>query len=183
MAPTTLKPKINQKTTTSATRSSSRLEISKIRVTDSKVTDAVSAQLHLDQTAMAISGKPFSTNNLSDILFHVTQIPGVTLPVQLAIRSVAFLLEEAAENEMADKVAKLVLTAVSLQIAKIQDASKSISSTALHLNIAATKLQDIAKATTEESPDSSNKLSSINSQLKRCKKRSPPLALRSRTSP
>ncbi|KAG1758501.1 hypothetical protein EDD22DRAFT_849980 [Suillus occidentalis] len=116
---------------------------------------------------MAISSKPFSTNNLSDILFHVTQMPGVTLPVQLAIRSVAFLLKEAAENEMADKVAKLILTAVSPQIAKIQDTSESISSTALHLNIAATKLQDIAKATTEESPDSTNKPSSINSQLEK----------------
>ncbi|KAG1732104.1 hypothetical protein EDD22DRAFT_960419 [Suillus occidentalis] len=68
---------------------------------------------------------------------------------------------------MADKVAKLVLTAVSSQIAKIQDASESISSTALHLNITATKLQDIAKATTEESPDSPDKPSSINSQLEK----------------
>lgn len=52
MTLTTLKPKINQKTSTPVTRSSSRLDINKIRVTDSKVTDALSAQLHLDQTAM-----------------------------------------------------------------------------------------------------------------------------------
>jgi hypothetical protein len=48
---------------------------------DSEVKDVVSAKAHLEQTAMAISGKPFSTDKLSDILFHITQMQGITLPI------------------------------------------------------------------------------------------------------
>ncbi|KAG2058411.1 hypothetical protein BDR06DRAFT_1004133 [Suillus hirtellus] len=61
---------------------------------------------------MAISGKLFSTNNFSDILFHITQMPKINLAAQTAIRAVAFLLENAAEEESADKIAKLILTAI-----------------------------------------------------------------------
>jgi hypothetical protein len=159
--PPKLKP--TQKTSTPATRSSSRLEINEIKSTENEINDAVSAQNHLEQTAMAISGKPFSTDNLSDILFHITQMPGITLPVQLAVRSVAYLLEEAAEMETADKVAKLVLSVISPQIAKIQDATKSISSTVLHLKIAEDNLKNITLAiddgdpiTTTDTPESIN---------------------------
>ncbi|KAG2092513.1 uncharacterized protein F5147DRAFT_822450 [Suillus discolor] len=122
-----LNPKGPQKTSTPPTRSSSRLAVNEIIASNSEVKDIVSAQNYLTQTAMAISGKPYSVDNLSDILFHITQLPGMTLPAQNAIRAVAFLLEEAAEIEMADKVAKLVLTAITPQIAKLQDTSGKTS--------------------------------------------------------
>ncbi|KAG1866906.1 hypothetical protein F4604DRAFT_1682723 [Suillus subluteus] len=119
--------------TVPATRSSSRLTVNEIIASNSEVKDAVSVKTHLTQTAMAISGKPFSTDKLSDILFHITQLPGITLPIQNAIRAVAFLLEEAAEIETADKITKLFLTAILPQIAKIQDTSEGISATVLEL--------------------------------------------------
>ncbi|KAG1836754.1 hypothetical protein F4604DRAFT_2003246 [Suillus subluteus] len=136
------KAKTIQKATTPPTRSLSRLEVNEIITTDSEVTDAVSAKEYLIQTAMAISSKPFSTDNLSDTLFHITQMPGVTAPVQTAIRAVAFLLEEAAEVETADKVAKLVITAISSHIAKIQDASESITEATTQLNSTQEKISN-----------------------------------------
>ncbi|KAG2059790.1 hypothetical protein BDR06DRAFT_1003355 [Suillus hirtellus] len=103
--------------------------MNEIIAAESEVKDAVSAKNHLEQTAMAICGKPFSTDKLSDILFHITQMPGVTLPVQLAIRAVAFLLEETAETETADKIAKLIVTAISPHIARIQETSENLNNT------------------------------------------------------
>ncbi|KAG1865322.1 hypothetical protein F4604DRAFT_2026302 [Suillus subluteus] len=69
-------------------------------------------------------------------------MPGVTAPVQTAIRAVAFLLEEAAEVETADKVAKLVITAISSHIAKIQDASESITEATTQLNSTQEKISN-----------------------------------------
>jgi hypothetical protein len=90
-------------------------------------------------------------------------MPGITLPVQLAVRSVAYLLEEAAEMETADKVVKLVLLVISPQITKIQDATESISSTVLHLKIAEDNLKNITlviddgdSITTTDTPESIN---------------------------
>lgn len=122
-----------QRVNTPATRSSSRLEMNDIITADSEVKDVVSAKAHLEQTAMAISGKPFSADKLSDILFHITQMPGITLPVQLAIRAVAFLLEETAEAETAEKVAKLVITAISPHIARIQETSEKLDNSQIKI--------------------------------------------------
>ncbi|KAG0693418.1 hypothetical protein DFH29DRAFT_1007309 [Suillus ampliporus] len=91
---------------------------------------------------MAISGKLFSTDKLSDMLFHITQFPGVTLPAQNAIRAVAFLLEDAAAIESADKIAKLVLTAISPQVAQIHVASENISTMATQMNTMQTKISE-----------------------------------------
>ncbi|KAG1838527.1 hypothetical protein DFJ58DRAFT_733779 [Suillus subalutaceus] len=118
---------------------------------------------------MAISGKPFSTDNLSDILFHITQMPGTTVPVQLAIRAVAFLLEKAADIETADKIATLVLSAVSPHIAKIQDVSESISSTAVELNITQAKFIELATTidTESQTADADTNTATIDSRLEK----------------
>ncbi|KAG1893399.1 uncharacterized protein F5891DRAFT_1196443 [Suillus fuscotomentosus] len=115
---------------TANTRSSSRLGTQEIIATKNEVSDAVSAKAHLEKTAMAILGKPYTFDNISDILFHITQMPGVTLPVQTAIRAIAFILEEAAEVVTANSVAKLVITAIAPHIANIQGISESMTSIA-----------------------------------------------------
>jgi hypothetical protein len=123
--------------------------MNEIIAAESEVKDAVSAKNHLEQTAMAICGKPFSTDKLSDILFHITQMPGVTLPVQSAIRAVAFLLEETAETETADKIAKLVVTAISPHVARIQETSENLNNTQAKIAELTTNLnKDATEGTT-----------------------------------
>jgi hypothetical protein len=43
----------------------------------SEVTDAVSARVYLERMALAISGKPYTTDNLAVTLFHITQLKGI----------------------------------------------------------------------------------------------------------
>lgn len=85
------------------------------------VKDAVSGKSYLEKTALAVSGKPYATDTLSEILFHITQLKGATLPIQTAIRAVAFILEEQTELKIAESVAKLTITALAPHIAKIQE--------------------------------------------------------------
>ena len=85
------------------------------------VKDAVSGKNYLEKTALAVSGKPYATDTLTEILFHITQLKGITLPIQTAIRAVAFILEEQTELKIADSVAKLTITAMAPHIAKLQE--------------------------------------------------------------
>ena len=96
---------------------------------NNEVKDTVSGRKYLERTALAITGKPYTTDVLSELLLHVTQLAGVTLPVQTAIRAVAFILEEKAINKTADTIAKLVVTAISPHITKLQETEQAISKT------------------------------------------------------
>ena len=91
------------------------------------VKDAVSGKTHLEKTALAVSGKPYSTDTLTEILLHITQIKGVPLPAQTAIRAVAFILEEQTELKIADSVAKLTIMALAPHIAQLQEEVSKIS--------------------------------------------------------
>ena len=77
-------------------RSSSRLGTAsqEIGTTKNEVVDIVSTKKYLERTAMAISGQPYATDKLADILLHITQMKGVSLPAQTAIRAVAFIFED-----------------------------------------------------------------------------------------
>ena len=91
------------------------------------VKDAVSGKAHLEKMALAVSGKPYATDTLTEILFHITQLKGITLPVQTAIRAVAFILEEHTELKIADAVAKLTITAMAPHMAKLQEETTKLS--------------------------------------------------------
>ena len=99
------------------------------------VKDAASGKTHLEKTALAVSGKPYATDTLTEILFHITQLKGITLPVQTAIRAVAFILEEQTELKIADVVAKLTITAMALHMAKLQEEMIKLSKLTEELNV------------------------------------------------
>ena len=87
----------------------------------SEVKDALSGKNYLEKTALAISGKPYATNAISEILFHITQIKNVPLTAQTAIRAIAYILEEQAELKIAESVARHTITALAPHVAKIQE--------------------------------------------------------------
>jgi len=100
------------------------------------VKDAVSGKAHLEKTALAVSRKPYATDTLAEILFHITQIKGVPLPAQTAIRAVAFILEEQTELKIADLVAKHTITALAPHIAQLQEEVAKISKASEELKTA-----------------------------------------------
>ncbi|KAG2055141.1 hypothetical protein BDR06DRAFT_1007055 [Suillus hirtellus] len=127
---------------------------------------------------MAISGKPFSIDKLSDILFHITQMPRVTLPVQSAIRAVAFLLEDTAEMESVDKISKLVIAAISPHIAKFQETSEKTLNTTMQLTETHTKIihtasqldktqEKISELTTNINTGTASEMTNIDSRLEK----------------
>ena len=91
------------------------------------VKDAVSGKTYLEKTALAVSGKPYATDALSEILFHITQMKGITLPIQTAIRAVAFILDEQTELKIADSVAKLTIAAIAPHMAKLQEETTKLT--------------------------------------------------------
>ena len=99
------------------------------------VKDAASGKTHLEKTALAVSGKPYTTDTLTEILFHITQLKGITLPVQTAIQAVAFILEEQTELKIADAVAKLTITAMAPHMAKLQEETIKLSKLTEELNV------------------------------------------------
>jgi len=100
----------------------------------SEVKDALSGKNYLEKTALAISGKPYATNAISEILFHITQIKNVPLTVQTAIRAVAFILEEQTELKIAESVARHTITVLAPHVAKIQEEASKLEKLSQDLN-------------------------------------------------
>ena len=92
-----------------------------------EVKDAISGKTYLERMALAISGKPYATDATSEILFHITQMKGVPLSAQTAIRAVAFIIEEQTALKIADSVAKHTITALAPHVAKIQEESNKLT--------------------------------------------------------
>lgn len=161
------KPKGTQMSTTPPTRSSSRLEMNNIIALNNEVKDAVSARTYLTRTAMAISGKPFSTGNLSDILLHITQMPGINQAAQTVIRAVAFLLENTAEEESADKIAKLILTAIAPHVAKIHDISENLTAMVTKMDKTQTRISNTSNCLQGNEADMLISTVSLNSNLEK----------------
>jgi uncharacterized phage infection (PIP) family protein YhgE len=109
------------------------LTTSEIIALSNEVKDAVSGRKYLERTAIAISGIPYTTNVLSGILLHITQLKSVPLPAQTAIRAVAFILEEHALDETASKIATQIIEAISPHIATIQATSEALTSSSIAL--------------------------------------------------
>ena len=136
----------NNLNTTSSTPATRRTTITQTtqEIIDQKneVKDAASGKEYLEKKALAISGKPYTTNALTEILLHITQIKSVPLPAQTAIRAVAFILEEQAELKIADTVAKLAITALGPHIATIHANTESLAKTAQELDSIRVKLSE-----------------------------------------
>jgi hypothetical protein len=120
-------------------RTSPDLSTSEIIALSNEVKDAVSGRKYLERTAIAISGKPYTTDELSGILMHITQLKSVPLSAQTAIRAVAFILDEHASIETANTIAKHILGVISPHIATIQATSEALSTTSISLTNANTR--------------------------------------------
>ena len=92
-------------TTINTRRSAPTPTLQEIMQQTSEVKDALSGKNYLEKTALAISGKPYAANAISEILFHITQIKNVPLTAQTAIRAIAYILEEQTELKIAESVA------------------------------------------------------------------------------
>ncbi|OJA20797.1 hypothetical protein AZE42_13677, partial [Rhizopogon vesiculosus] len=147
-----------------------------------EVKDAVSGRRYLERTAIAIDGKPYTTNELSGILLHITQLKSVPLSAQTAIRAVAFILEEHASIEIASTIAKHVIEAISPHIANIQSTSAALASTSnslaltntpavdleaklISLNDTATRIEDAADGVFSSTEDIKNAIEILSPSL------------------
>lgn len=107
-----------------------KLTIPEIIALKNEVIDATSGKKFLMKTKLASMEKPLTTDALKETLLHITQLAGITLPAQTAIRAVAFLLEGIqTENnsEATEMIARHVTAAISPHIAKLQDAEEKIT--------------------------------------------------------
>ena len=103
-----------------------------------EVTSATTGKKFLERTALAVSGKPYTTAVISDILLHITQLSGISVTVQTAIRAAAFILTEKAAEESADVIARLVTAAISPHVAKLQEVEEKLTKVTTELNTSST---------------------------------------------
>jgi hypothetical protein len=116
--------------------------VEEIEASQSCVTDTESAEKFLSTKLLCQEGQPYSAVHLSTILFHITQMSSATpLPVNTAIRAVAFLLKRHVAYEIAEVAAKHlsdmlaprivdhVIAAIAPQVATVHNASETLSLT------------------------------------------------------
>lgn len=115
-------------------RAPPKLTAQEIIVLSNEVHDTSTRKKYLERMALSISGKPYTTNALTEILLHITQISGVPLTAITAISAVAFILEGKATDETAETIAKLVVALISPHVAKLQEIKENINKTAVELN-------------------------------------------------
>src|SRR5262245_11126056 len=65
-----------------------------VNPTKPEVNNATEGRQHLTKVAMAPTGSDFTATSLVTTLLHIADVKGVTHATRLAIRSVAFVLEE-----------------------------------------------------------------------------------------
>ena len=124
----------NPTPTINTRRSAPTPTLQEIMQQTSEVKDALSGKNYLEKTALAISGKPYATNAISEILFHITQIKNVPLTAQTAIRAIAYILEEQTELKIAESVARHTITALAPHVAKIQEETTKLEKLTQDLN-------------------------------------------------
>jgi len=112
---------------TTTKRAPPKLTTSEIIALNNEVTNVASGKKYLERTALTTKGRPYTLDAISEILLHTTQLTGVSLPVQTAIRAIAFILEEKTINETADVIALQVTAAISPHIARLQDTEKKLT--------------------------------------------------------
>ncbi|KIJ61044.1 hypothetical protein HYDPIDRAFT_169927 [Hydnomerulius pinastri MD-312] len=105
-----------------------------------KVKDRTSGAAFLATSLLSLVGEPFTLEHLAATLFHITQIDKVPRQAKEAIQAVAFLLEGEVTSHTATavishisesvtkEVTQHVVGAISLQMAKILQASESLNS-------------------------------------------------------
>lgn len=107
-----------------------KLTIPEIMALKNEVVDATSGRKFLTRMKLAPTGIPLTTDALKETLLHITQLAGITLPAQIAIRTVAFLLEETQtehNSKTMEIIGRHITAAISPHIANLQDAEEKIT--------------------------------------------------------
>ncbi|KAG2335804.1 hypothetical protein BDR05DRAFT_953808 [Suillus weaverae] len=129
-------------TATANKRLPPKLNIEEIIALKNEVIDTMSSKKYLTKTKLAVTGKPFTTDSLKETLLYITQLPGISLPAQTAVRAVAFLLEAAQAQKDSDitteTIARHITAAISPHIAKLQDVEEKITKSTAELDASIT---------------------------------------------
>ncbi|KIK16497.1 hypothetical protein PISMIDRAFT_636878, partial [Pisolithus microcarpus 441] len=140
--PTSAKPAPtppNEGSTRPVTRSSTLPLEDIINSSDEQVKDAQSGRKFLDGIQYTIPGEPTTAEQVSQALFYITQMKGVTPTIRSAIRSAAYLVLElsastaahAIVKEVSSKLEQTVVAAISPQIAKILSVADTLNDEAI----------------------------------------------------
>ncbi|KIK78060.1 hypothetical protein PAXRUDRAFT_17089 [Paxillus rubicundulus Ve08.2h10] len=88
----------------------------------SEVTNHTNGANFLERQLLCITGKDFTTDSITTILLHITQIPKLPLTAKEAIRTVAFILDHASSSKIADDIQN------KLQASLVDSVSKHVTS-------------------------------------------------------
>ncbi|KAF8419234.1 hypothetical protein L210DRAFT_3655331 [Boletus edulis BED1] len=138
-------PAPTQNITTRVTRKSARTThptSEDIRKQDYEVKDDKSGAAYLEKSLLSLVGEPITTENLSTVLLHITQLPNVPRPATEAIRAVAFLMEKDVyvksavgiiqhlNNDLPTLIKQHVNEAIAPHIVSLTNTKKSLDNTA-----------------------------------------------------
>ncbi|KAG1805659.1 uncharacterized protein BJ212DRAFT_1542147 [Suillus subaureus] len=128
---------------TQSRRTPPKLTTPEIIALNNEVINATTGKAYLERIALAISGKPYTIDAISEILLHTTQLTSISLPAQTAIHAVAFVLKEVVTDETTEIIARHVTAAISPHIAKLQDTEEKLMklSTDINATLASQSLQ------------------------------------------
>ncbi|KAG2742181.1 hypothetical protein P692DRAFT_201652991, partial [Suillus brevipes Sb2] len=119
---------------TQSRRTPPKLTTPEIIALNNEVINATTGKAYLERIALAISGKPYTIDAISEILLHTTQLTGISLPAQTAIRAVAFVLKEIVTDETTEIIARHITAAISPHIAKLQDTEEKLTKLSTDIN-------------------------------------------------
>lgn len=150
----------NDNLTRPATRSSTIPLADIINNPDENVRDAQMGRSFLDKIHYTIPGEPMTAEHLSQALFYITQMKGITLVIRSAIRSAAYLVQDLSTstatqtiiNEITAKLENSLVAAISPQVAKILTAADSLIDTNSKLETTIEALPRNAGCVTDSTP-------------------------------
>ncbi|KIK13671.1 hypothetical protein PISMIDRAFT_17819 [Pisolithus microcarpus 441] len=130
-------PPSNGGPTRPTTRSSTTPLAEIINSQDENVRDALSARNFLDKIQYTIPGEPMTAEHLSQALFYITQMKGITPTARSAIRSAAYPVQDLSASataqaiikDISSKLENSLVAAISPQVAKILSAADSLKDT------------------------------------------------------
>lgn len=111
----------------------------------SSITSAESGREYLEKTALTIIGEPYDTESISTALFHVTQLPNITIPIRDAIRAIAYIILHMGKKHAAEDIITSIESAIEASTDRLQTLMETSLKTNLDiLNTAHTTLESAA---------------------------------------
>lgn len=136
---------------------------------DQDIMDAEEGKSYLEHVLLTVPGESWTIDTLSTSLLQVTQLKGVTRPINNALRAIALVLTRLDRDEKSEKIAVQVNTHMSEQaeglLAKAREASTVIDKAAA--NATASIAHSVAEATASAVQDIRAATSSVTTSTAR----------------